>query len=182
MSRDEVLAVLLETFRRDGYDGASLALLSEATGLGKSSLYHYFPGGKEDMVNQVLDRVDDWMRAELVTPLAGDGPIAARVDRMIATLNGFYANGTKACILGRLCASVNREQFQPRLQRLFGAWIDALTALRIEGGDDPASARNRAEDAVIRVQGALVLCDGLGDPAPFRRAMEQLRTELRGHG
>ena len=31
-------------FRDVGYDGASLSILSEATGLKKASLYHRFPG------------------------------------------------------------------------------------------------------------------------------------------
>ena len=48
-SREVVLERLLATFRDQGYDGASLAELSAATGLGKSSLYHHFPGGKVDM-------------------------------------------------------------------------------------------------------------------------------------
>ncbi|MEP7000146.1 MAG: helix-turn-helix domain-containing protein, partial [bacterium] len=42
-SKDEVLDRLLDTFRDRGYEGASLAELSAATGLMKSSLYHYFP-------------------------------------------------------------------------------------------------------------------------------------------
>ena len=61
-SRDEVVDRLLTAFRRKGYDGASLADLSAATGLGRSSLYHYFPGGKEEMARAVLDRADAWPR------------------------------------------------------------------------------------------------------------------------
>ena len=177
-SKDEVLDVLLETFRRDGYDGASLAALSAATGLGKSSLYHWFPGGKEDMANQVLDRVDGWMAREIVEPLAGPGAVGERLDRMLDTLSAFYADGTRACILGRMCASVSRDRFQPRLERLFGAWIGALAGLLSEAGLGPAEARERAEDLVIRIQGALVLADGLGDRAPFRRVVKRLRSEL----
>ena len=52
LSKEEVLARLMATFRSDGYDGASLAELSQRTGLGKSSLYHYFPGGKAEMATQ----------------------------------------------------------------------------------------------------------------------------------
>ena len=53
-TKAEVLDRLMESFRRHGYDGASLATLSERTGLGKSSLYHHFPGGKEQMALEVL--------------------------------------------------------------------------------------------------------------------------------
>jgi AcrR family transcriptional regulator len=178
MTKDEVLAILLETFRRDGYDGASLATLSAATGLGKSSLYHHFPGGKEEMVHQVLDGVDAWMRDQVVEPLRGPGAPAAKLERMLRALSGFYANGAKACILGRLCASVDRDRFGARLRQLFAAWIGALAELLVEAGLPRSIATRRAEDAVLRIQGALVLGEGLGSPAPFRRVVRELRSEL----
>src|SRR5678815_2126642 len=81
MSKDEVIAILVETFRRDGYDGASIATLSKATGLGKSSLYHYFPGGKVDMATQVLAAVQDWIERRMVATLTGGGTPRARLAR-----------------------------------------------------------------------------------------------------
>ena len=47
--RADVLPQLAEVFRAHGYEGATLALISDATGLGKGSLYNFFPGGKEQM-------------------------------------------------------------------------------------------------------------------------------------
>lgn len=177
-SKDEVLKILLSTFRTEGYDGASLAVLAEATGLGKSSLYHYFPGGKEDMANQVLDQVDGWMLEQIVKPLGAKAPPQARLDHMLDALARFYDDGARACILGRMCASVDRERFQARVQRLFRAWIDALASLIAETGVPRAAARKRAEDAVVRIQGALVVCEGLADQSPFRRTVRQLRETL----
>jgi TetR/AcrR family transcriptional regulator, lmrAB and yxaGH operons repressor len=182
MTREEVLAILLETFRRDGYDGASLAALSKATRLGKSSLYHYFPGGKADMINQVLDLVDAWVESQLLEPLRGTGTPAVRLERMLDTLSGFYEQGAKACILGRLCASVDRPRFQPRLEHMFARLIAALTELIVETGIPRKAARQRAEDAVIRIQGALILSQGVADTAPFRRTMRSLQSQLLAPG
>ena len=69
LSRQEVIERLMLVVRRCGYDGASLAKLSKATGLGKSSLYHYFPAGKDDMVRAVLDHVGSQLRDGLFVPL-----------------------------------------------------------------------------------------------------------------
>ena len=176
LTRDEVVGRLLETFRREGYDGASLASLSAATGLGKSSLYHHFPGGKEDMAHAVLDAVDSWIGQEILVPLRGDGTAEARLARALAALDGLYEGGTKACILERLCASVDRHQFQARLRGAFGDWIAALADLLISTGVARTEARARAEDAVVRIEGSLVLAAGLGDPAPFRRTLRGLRS------
>ena len=58
VERSQVLRALGEVFRAHGYEGASLTLITEATGLGKGSLYHLFPGGKEQMAAEVLADID----------------------------------------------------------------------------------------------------------------------------
>ena len=52
--RADTLPALAVVFRECGYDGASLALIGQHTRLGKGSLYHFFPGGKEEMADAVL--------------------------------------------------------------------------------------------------------------------------------
>ena len=54
MERADVLPMLGEVFREHGFEGASLAAITARTGLGKGSLYHFFPGGKEEMAAAVL--------------------------------------------------------------------------------------------------------------------------------
>src|SRR5690348_16932169 len=45
--RSDVIPQLGELFRKHGFVGTSLSLITAHTGLGKGSLYHFFPGGKE---------------------------------------------------------------------------------------------------------------------------------------
>jgi AcrR family transcriptional regulator len=49
VSKQIHVPILLKLFRQFGYDGVTLSKISQATGLGKASLYHYFPGGKAEM-------------------------------------------------------------------------------------------------------------------------------------
>lgn len=53
-SEPEVLDRLTDVFSTHGYTGTSLALLQEATGLGKQSLYNVF-GDKQSMYLQAID-------------------------------------------------------------------------------------------------------------------------------
>ena len=69
VERREVLRALGEVFRAHGYEGASLTLITEATGLGKGSLYHLFPGGKEQMAAEVLADIDAWFELNIYAPL-----------------------------------------------------------------------------------------------------------------
>ena len=49
--RADTLPALAEVFREYGYEGTSLARITKATGLGKGSLYHFFPGGKAEIMS-----------------------------------------------------------------------------------------------------------------------------------
>ncbi|MDE8761956.1 TetR family transcriptional regulator [Rhizobium sp. CBK13] len=44
--RSDAIASLAEVFREHGDEGANLALIGKATGLGKRSLYHFFRMGR----------------------------------------------------------------------------------------------------------------------------------------
>jgi len=176
--RDEVVGRIQDVFRDFGFDGASLAEISKATGLGKSSLYHYFPGGKEEMAVAVLERIDTWMNAHALGALKRKGTPKARLRAMLRTLDDFYVGGRNACVLGNLVVGGSREKFQEFLVSAFGGWIQALRELAVEAGVPGQEAQARAEDAVVRIEGALIVAGGLDDPSPFKRALRNIERDL----
>lgn len=178
LSREEVVERLMRVVRRHGYDGASLAELSKATGLGKSSLYHYFPDGKDDMVRAVLEHLESQLRETVFEPLRRPGPARRRVEEMIDTVDAFYRGGREACVLGNLVLGTSRSRFRSKLEAIFNEWIDALSGALIDAGLSKAVARARAEDAVMRVEGALILAGAMNDASLFARAVRQLPAEL----
>lgn len=178
LSKDEVLDRLLDTFRDKGYEGASLAELSAATGLVKSSLYHHFPGGKEDMAEQVMAHLDRQLENGLYEPLRSAQAPARKLAAMLDTIDAFYEGGRKACLLERLCASVDRKRFRRPLRRAFGVWMDAVEAICLEAGLPKTVARARAEDFVVRVEGALIVCAGTDDYGVFARTIKDLRASV----
>lgn len=181
-SRDEVVDRLLTAFRRKGYDGASLADLSAATGLGRSSLYHYFPGGKEDMARAVLDRADAWLDQAVIAVLQAEGSGRDRLAGMGKALNDFYDGGRERCILGAFVIGQSRDLFSARLAATFERWVGAMAGVARDEGVDPAAARARAEKAVIQIQGAIVLSAALNDPKPFKRVLADLPDDLLAPG
>jgi AcrR family transcriptional regulator len=178
LPRDAVVARIQDVFRDHGFDGASLAEIAHATGLGKSSLYHYFPGGKDEMATAVLQRIEAWMDAHVLATLRARGTPNARLRTMLRVLDEFYAGGRNACVLGNLVVGGSRATFQAHLAAAFGGWIAALRALAVEAGVRAPEAQRRAEDAVVRIQGALIVAGGLGDPAPFKRALRNIERDL----
>lgn len=174
LPREAVIDRLLGAFRRHGYDAATLGQLSSATGLGRSSLYHYFPGGKEEMARAVLDRVDTWMRDAVLAPMQASGTPERRLGQVLVALDGFYAGGAEACLFGNLVVGDARVLFQQRLGASFRSLVEGFAQLAKDKGVPAREAQRRAEDAVVRIQGALILSRGMDDVAPFRRVLKSL--------
>ncbi len=168
----------MKVIRRRGYDGASLAELSKATGLGKSSLYHHFPDGKDDMVRAVLDQLAASLDTTVFAPLHAPGDPRQRISAMVRALDTFYRHGEEPCVLAQLVLGSTHARFREQLRTLFRAWVTAIAAPLLDAGLPKATARARAEDAVLRIEGALVLAGGVGDTEIFGRTLRTLPSTL----
>nr|WP_210279970.1 TetR/AcrR family transcriptional regulator [Methylorubrum thiocyanatum] len=172
-----MLPRLAEVFREHGYEGASLSLISQATGLGKGSLYHFFPGGKEEMAQAVLAEIDGWFAAQVFRPLreANDADADAAVAAMFGTVAAYFRSGRRVCLVGALSLSDARDRFGERLRAYFAEWVVALSQALVRAGHPPETADALAEEVVGGIQGALVLARALDRTEVFERILAGLR-------
>jgi AcrR family transcriptional regulator len=173
-SKDEIVDQLFVVFRDHGFEGASLADLSRATGLGKSSLYHHFPRGKEQMAEAVLERAIARIDSEVLAAVQSSGTLKARIRKVVSALDQMYAVGRTPCVLGQLATAGIGATARQGLHLAFAHWIEAIEKLARESGMSPSRARHFAEDWVARLQGALVLQAANGDVGPYKRTMSAL--------
>lgn len=179
VDEDELLARLAGVFGAAGYEGASLSALSRAAGLQRASLYHRFPGGKRQMVEEVLAQAGEWMEREVLGVLAGPGRPEERLATVARNLDAFYAGGRKACLLNMLSSPKAEEgPFGPAIRATLAALVEGLARVAAEAGADEAQARARALRAAAGWQGSLVLSLGLGSTEPFRAFLRRLPGEL----
>lgn len=176
--RSDTLAPLAEVFREYGYEGASLALIGKATGLGKGSLYHFFPGGKEEMVQAVLAQIEQWFEEAVYAPLRDGEDSNSAIDAMLNSVMDYFRSGGRVCLVGALAVSNTRDRFSDAIRGYFVHWVDALHAALVRQGREDDQARLLSEEAVLSIQGAIVLSRAMNDPAVFRRAIDQLRGRL----
>lgn len=176
--RADVLPLLAEVFRAHGYEGATLALISEATGLGKGSLYNFFPGGKEQMATEVLASIDRWFVDKIYTPLrTAPDPVKGIAD-MYAATDEYFRSGQRVCLVGIVALGASRDLFGEKVKAYFAGWIDALAAALRRHGDDKAEARRKSEHAVLEIQGALVLARAFNDAKVFSRSLKESEKRL----
>jgi TetR/AcrR family transcriptional repressor of lmrAB and yxaGH operons len=148
--RAELLPLLGEVFRARGYEGATLALITRATGLGKGSLYHFFPGGKQQMAAEVLDEIDRWFEVNIFAPLRQTDDPDRAVVAMIKATDDYFRSGHRVCLVGVIALGASRDTFASQVH----------------------------DDALLTIQGALVLARARGDAKIFSRAMAELQARL----
>jgi AcrR family transcriptional regulator len=178
MSKDKYIPCLLKVFRDYGYDGATLAKISQATGLGKASLYHHFPGGKDEMVTAVLNFLENCLAKKVLQALKSGEDPQTRFQKMCKALDEIYQGGEAPCLFAILLMGSARDMFHTKVQDLLFIWLEEMARVLIESGLDRQKALERSQDAAIAIQGSLVLAQGLNDPSIFKRVIEQLPEKL----
>ena len=173
-TRDRIIDASAELFRRQGYTATGVKQIVAAASAPFGSLYHHFPGGKEQLGEEVIRR-SGAMYGELI-PLFYDGSD----DVVAATRNCFegaaltlvetgYADACPIATVALEVSSVH-EGMRVACADVFGGWLDAL-ALRFRRAGIPARrARDLATQVISLLEGAFVLGRAMRSPEPVRSA------------
>ena len=152
--------------------------ISQATGLKKATLYYHFSNGKQEMAEAVLEYAGEWFKHTILAPLHSQKEPAERIRLMNDRLSQFYDCGRSSCLLAIFTLGEPESVFQEQVHQMLDLWIDSLTQVLVEAGIPKKQALQRAEDAVIQVQGALILARGLNSTEPFERVLQKLPINL----
>lgn len=178
VSDEAVQEGLLRVFQDYGYEGATLARISEATGLEKSSLYHRFPGGKDEMAVLLLRKVGERFAEEILAPLRGDGLLEERVRKCAIALKRFYEGGRRSCLLDTLSLAGGDARIREEVKSVYLAWQGAFAGVAKEVGVAPREAVKRAQRAIGEIHGSLVLARATGERRAFLEVLERLPNLL----
>lgn len=168
----------LDLFRQQGYEGTSLNDLAAVTGLEKASLYYRFPGGKSDMALAAAAHVGQWFEANIFAPLKEPGRPADRVRHIARKLRLFYGDGAKPCILDALSLRGGPPELASALGNAYEAWLDAFATIARESGLSNRAAEDRARQAIIQIEGSLVLSRVTGNRKIFLETLGSLPDVL----
>ena len=170
----ELIESISQVFRRYGYEGATMSRISAATGLERASLYHRFPGGKDEMVAAAAAAGNTWFGEHVLQPLFQSGNPTDQLKVVCQRLREFYDDGRLPCVLESLSLPAGSEELHRALGSSLDAWLEAFTQLARKSGCSPAAARDRAEQAIIEIEGSMVLARVRGDSGPFLRTIRKL--------
>jgi AcrR family transcriptional regulator len=177
-ARTELIVKLYELFRQRGYEGVSIGDISEATGLGRSSLYHHFPGGKDEMAEAVIAFTREALDGTVFAALRGADPVDKRIDAMLAEVRRVYSGGATPCVLAALLNGAPDSALVQATMRLFAEWSTILAQTLEEGGLSAPEARRRSRAMLSLLQGGLVMTRALKDKSVFDESLKLARTML----
>jgi TetR/AcrR family transcriptional regulator, lmrAB and yxaGH operons repressor len=179
-NRDTLLPPIAQVFRERGYEGATLSQLSTATGLGKASLYHHFPGGKAEMAEVLMRQaVADLERLAFVRLRGPEAP-ADRLQRFVDGFEAYLQETGGICLLGVLGLGTVRERHGNHIAEQFHDWRALLTRVLEEGGAKPKRAARGAAEALNLLYGAQLLGRLLQEPDHLRNTLKRVRRRLIG--
>lgn len=161
-TRERILETTSELFRRQGYNGTGLKQIVAAANAPFGSLYHHFPGGKEQLGAEVI-RSSGAMYEELVlTILRGAPDIVSGVrDCFLGAADVLTATDyADACPIETVALEVSstNETLRAACAEVFESWILAGTAQHEGAGLSPEIARELTILFISALEGAFVLC------------------------
>ncbi|WP_449657933.1 TetR/AcrR family transcriptional regulator [Amycolatopsis eburnea] len=166
-TKERIMAAGAELFRRNGYTGTGLKQIVSEANAPFGSLYHFFPGGKEQLGAEVI-RTSGLAYIQLFDLFIAPAPdlisgIESFFAAGIATLEATdYVEGCPIATVALEVASTN-EPLRQATADVFTAWIDAGTEKLGKFGLSPEAARTLTITAVNNLEGAFVLCRSLRD-------------------
>ena len=114
----------------------------------------------------------------MFVPLRTSDDPAQAIAEMTAGVDRYFRSGHRVCLVGIIALSASRDIFAIQVQDYFSRWHDALAQTLRRAGFSTSVARRRSADALLTIQGALVLARALDDVKVFGQAMVDMKARL----
>jgi TetR/AcrR family transcriptional repressor of lmrAB and yxaGH operons len=177
--RERMVASAVDLLARRGLQSTSFSEVLEHSGAPRGSVYHHFPGGKDQMIDSALDAASG-RAIELIDQKAG-----APAEELTAwflhiwrevLIRGKFEAG---CAVLAVAVAADSPGLLEHAARVFRTWRQRLAELLEQGGLSPADAARFAAVLVASSEGAVVMARAEQSLEPFELIAEQLLAQVR---
>jgi AcrR family transcriptional regulator len=166
--------------RERGARATSLDLVLEHSGAPRGSVYHHFPGGRDQLLREATDFAGEYV-ARRLERVSGEGPLAA-----IEALYDWYCESLLESDFRAGCpvvaVTVEAPQEGPGLldaaRAAFERWRRALASELEAAGIDASRAGELGTLVLAAFEGALILARAYRDLAPLDSVRRELRQRV----
>jgi AcrR family transcriptional regulator len=187
-SKERILDASAELFGRQGYAGTGVKQIVATANAPFGSLYHFFPGGKEQLGAEVI-RWSGAIYLQLLDAVFDPAP------DVVTAVRDFFAGAAEtlretdyadACPIATVALEVasTSEPLRRATAEVFESWVSAAAARLAQGGVAPNQARELAVTFLALLEGAFILSRASRSTKPVEiagvAAAEAVRSALAG--
>ena len=175
-ARDRMIAGAARLLAQRGLQATSFSTVLAETGAPRGSIYHHFPGGKDEMVAAAIGATEQNVVALL------DFPPGTTVRQVVQSFLGAWrvlltaADFHAGCALVAVTVAADTDEVRERAAQAFGTWRTSLTAALRKAGMDTPVAESTAALLLSACEGAVVMSRAERDLGPFDTVAETLLT------
>jgi len=181
-TRQRMLEATARLVRERGYSGTSLNDILAASGAPRGSLYHHFPGGKDELIAEVTLASIEQVTSALTTVMQEENSPSQAVRRIFAATadvlrDSDFASG---CPVAPIVLDGTSEI--PELARIsreaFSTWVGIIADGFERAGIPPKRAHSLAMLVESTIEGLMVIARATADARPFEKVVEELGLML----
>jgi AcrR family transcriptional regulator len=171
-TRTRILTATAELFRRQGYNATSVKQVTVAAEAPFGSLYHHFPGGKQELAAEVLAS-SGLVYQQLFEAIwdDADDPAAAVSDFFDGAAEVLVQTGyVDACPIGTVALEVasTDDALRGATNEVFRGWQASARTRLVAAGVPEVEAAGLALSLIAAVEGGFMLSRAAQDPEPMR--------------
>ena len=181
-TKHRMLASAAEVLRERGAAGVTIDEVLSRSGAPRGSVYHHFPGGRNQILLEALEFAGDSM-STAIGDAASRGPMALLrkfVDLWEDVLR--VSDFSAGCPV--VAAAISTSDEDPRLRhdaaQIFDRWRAALTHSFVADGFGDSDAAALATTMLAAIEGAVILCRSLRSAQPLRDVADNIEFLVSG--
>ena len=173
-TRDRILTASTELMRRNGYAGTGIKAILALSDTPYGSLYHHFPGGKEQLGTETL-RQGGLAYLALVESIYAPGIDVVTATRVFFEEAAAFVESTDyvdACPIATIAGEIAgiSDSMRAVAAEAFESWMAVLTSRFVAAGIDPSRSHELAVELFCAIEGAFLLARTTRDAEPVRIA------------
>jgi AcrR family transcriptional regulator len=175
-ARQRMITSAALLMRERGVEATSFSAVLAHSGAPRGSIYHHFPGGKAQLVEEATRFGGDFIATGLAAALAEEDPVGA-VQRFCQSWRNVLSESDFAAGCPVVAATLEGERTPAAREAAgaaFGRWEALLTEAFERHGIAAARAASLATLAVAAIEGAIVVARAQRSSAPLERVTGEL--------
>src|SRR5450755_3316124 len=162
--------------RERGVEATSFSEVIERSGAPRGSIYHHFPGGKAQLIEESTRYAGDFIAAGLVAALEASDPVAS-VRAFVASWRAILRQSDYGAGCPVVAATLEGDRTpgaRAAAGVAFARWEDLLADGIAGRGVAPARARSVATLTIAAIEGAVIVARAQRSSGPLDRVAGEL--------